>query len=143
MVASDKSLYKIKYISATCLNGKDSLLSENLHFKLLILESVEDIFKWVQLSLKTPYILFRQQNLWRQKPPKQSPQTLLYGASSASCSQSCFEEWGVWRWGCMEGCETLQLILRKLTLGNAGLSKFEQIISNCKTSHILKYVSVP
>lgn len=64
MVVSDKSLYKIKYISATCLNGKDSLLSENLHFKLLILESVEDIFKWVQLSLKTPYILFRQQNLW-------------------------------------------------------------------------------
>lgn len=64
MVARDRSLYKIKYISAACLDGKDSLLSENLHFKLLILESVGDIFKWVQLSLKTPYILFRQQSLW-------------------------------------------------------------------------------
>lgn len=45
------------------LQWKRQFALKNLHFKFLIMESVEDVSKWVQLSLKIPYILFRQQNL--------------------------------------------------------------------------------
>lgn len=47
MVVCEKILYKIRYILVICLNGKDSLFFEYLYFKFLILELVEDIFKWV------------------------------------------------------------------------------------------------